>query len=200
MKKLVTLAVVVALALVVVGPADAKKKKPKKLAPVAVQYFLRTAEDCAAPFLSTTDGEDVDCIYGNTGFSAVGEATGEDWSMTYVAADGLPLVLDGAGKVTGTIGVRGWNTYGGIGDSEVDLVLTATIAGEEKEIGTYNHAYSAGPAHHESIEFEIPLDPALSGLTVEALSLNFHSHGLTLGGRGVEHDEPVSSITIPALQ
>lgn len=200
MKKVVTLAVVAALALVVVGPADAKKKKPKKLSPAAVQYFLRTAEDCTAPFLSTTDGEDVDCIYGDTGFSAVGEAAGEDWSMTYVASDGLPLVLDTAGKVTGSMAIRGWNTAGGIGEAEVDLVLSATIAGEEKEIGTFNHAYSAGPAHVETIEFEMVLDPALAGVTLDGMSLNVYAHGLTVGGRGVEHDDVVPSITIPALQ
>jgi hypothetical protein len=201
MKKVVTLAVVAALALVVIGPADAKKKKPKKARPVAVQYFLRTAEDCAAPFLSTTDGEDVDCVYGETGFSAVGEAAGRDWSMTYVASDGVPLVLDAAGKVTGAMSVRGWNSAGGIGEAEVDLVLTATIAGEEKEIGTFNHAYTAGPAHVENIEFEMALDPALAGVAVEGLSLNFYSHGLTLGGRGIEHDDAtIPTITIPTLK
>lgn len=101
----------------------AKKKKPKKLpapVPAALQFFLRSDADCAAPFLSLTDAEDGDCIYDDD------VDNDEDG-----AADGVPLTLDTMPKVT-------------------------------------------------------TLDSAPAGATV--------------GGRGVEHDEPVSSIQVPALQ
>ena len=200
MKKTVIFMLTAALAFSLIGPADAKKKKPKKTAPatpVSLQFYLRSDEACEAPFLSLTDAEDGDCIYGDTGFY---DALGDDFTQNYVAADGVPLVLDVTKPVTGSIGIRGWNTAGGVGMAEIDLVLLATIGGEEKELGTYNEAYTVGPAETHMVEFEMALDPALAGLTVETLTLAVNSHGTTAGGRGVEHDEPVASMTIPALK
>lgn len=202
MKKTIILGLVALLAVSVVGPAAAKKKKPKpKPAPAAVslQYFLRSDEACEAPFLSLTDGEDSDCVYGDTGFSPVWDAAGEDFSSYYAAADGLPLVFDTSRKITGSMSIRGWNGTG-VGNAEVNIALIATIAGEEKEIGTYTESYTAGPQHVQNVVFEMTIDPALAGVTVEGLTLAVDANGTTLGGRGVEHDDAVPSVTIPALK
>ncbi|MDQ3981881.1 MAG: hypothetical protein M3271_04285, partial [Actinomycetota bacterium] len=109
MKKTITLVLVGLLAFAVVGPADAKKKKPKKptAVPVEVQFFLHTDEDCAAPFLSLSDGEDVtDCFFGvDDMFNEYPQAEPAfgDPVDHYVASEGLPLTLDPSRKVTGTI-------------------------------------------------------------------------------------------------
>ncbi|MDQ3914528.1 MAG: hypothetical protein M3323_04230 [Actinomycetota bacterium] len=207
MKKLVTLGVVAVLALGLIGPADAKKKKKKKpaAAPVEVQYFLRMDEDCDAPFLSLTDGEETsDCFFAvDDMFNEYPQAQAAfgDPVDRYVAADGLPLTLDTSRTVTGSFTVRGWSGVGGVGLAEVDVTLVATIAGEEKEIGTFNHSYTAGPLHEEEIAFEMTLDPALAGVEVEGLTLGVHTHGNVVLGRGIEHDSDVPpSVKIPALK
>lgn len=203
LKKIVTLMMVGLLAVGVLGPASAKKKKPKKPpapTPVELQFFLRSDADCAAPFLSLTDAEDGDCIYGDDGLADVYQDSGLlDMVDHYVAADGVPLTLDPTRKVTGSIGIRGWNGTG-VGAAEIEITLIATIAGEEKELGTYSESYTAGPQETKTITFEMAPDAALAGAVVEGLQLDVYAHGTVVGGRGVEHDEPVSFIKVPALQ
>jgi hypothetical protein len=101
--------------------------------------------------------------------------------------------------VTGSISLRGWNGAG-VGAAEIDLTLIATIAGEEVELGSYQESYTAGPQETKVITLDLALDPKFAGAVVEGLKLDVFSHGNTAGGRGVEQDEPVSSITIPAFQ
>lgn len=218
MRKTITLALTAALAFALVGPADAKKKKPKKppaATPVEVQYFLRTEESCEAPFLSLTDGEDPsDCFFGiddmfNEYPQLQGNAVFGEGTDHYTASEGLPLKLDASRKVTGTMTIRGYNPtvngqgviMWGIGEAEVDITLKATIAGAEKEIGTLNHAYTAGPNHLEKVDFEFTIDPSLNGAVVEGLTLDVRTHGTVIFGRGIEHDAEVPpSIKIPAFQ
>lgn len=213
MKRIVTFVLVGALAFGLLGPAQAKKKKPKPSAPtpVEIQYFLRTEENCEVFSLMLADGEDatdcafvVDDMFNDNPLPIQGPVVD-----SYVAAEGVPFVLDPTRKVTGSITLRG--TGGslagqpielGLGNAEVDLTLKATIAGEEKVLGTFNEAYSVmAPNQRHQIDFELTLDAALAGATVEALTLDVFTHGTVLGGRGIEHDAEVPpSIKIPALK
>jgi hypothetical protein len=209
-RKTITLMLVAVLALAVTGPVAAKKKKKPRPAPVDVQYFLRTGEGCELS-LSLTDGEDAsDCFYGvddmfNEYPQLQGNAVFAEGTDHYIAAEGLPLTLDPTRKATGTISIRAYGAPGtltfGIGNAEVDLTLKATVAGEEKELGTFTHAYTAGPNHVEVVEFEIPIDPAFAGVVAEGLTLDVWTHGTVLFGRGIEHDSEIPpSIKVPALK
>ena len=212
MKKLVTIAVVGALAFGLLGPAEAKKKKkPKAPVPVEVQFFLHTEENCEVFSLTLTDGEDatdcafvIDDMFNDDPLPIQGPVVD-----SYTASEGVPLKLDPTRKVTGSITLRG--TGGslagqpielGMGNAEVDLTLKATIAGEEKVLGTYTESYTVlAPNQRHQIDFELTLDPALAGTTIDALVLDVFTHGTVVGGRGVEHDAEVPpSIKVPALQ
>lgn len=210
MKKIVIVALATLLLVALLGPASAakKKKKPKTPpapAPVELQFFLRAEADCAEAFLSLTDAEDVDCVYGDTAINPVYGATqtvpviGTDPWLHYPAADGVPFTLDPTRKVAATIATRGWNGTGA-GDVEFQFVLVGEIAGEEKELGTHTQPGTYGPGDVATMEFEIALDPALAGAVVDALRLDVYIDGAPVAGRGIEHDEPVSSIKVPALQ
>lgn len=206
MKKTLTLALAALLAIALLGPASAaKKKKPKKPpapVPVELQYFLRAPESCTDAFLSLTDGEDADCVYVDSGLNPVYAATEgliADPVMHYPAADGVPFTLDPARKVIAAIATRGANGAGA-GPTSFDFVLIGEIAGEEKELATHTESGTFGPGEVKTMEFEMDLDPALAGAVVDALRLEIYVDGGLVGGRGIEHDAPVSSIKVPALQ
>lgn len=202
MKKLVALMLVGLLALAVVAPAAAaKKKKKKKPVPVELQYFLRATESCnEGPFLSLEDAEDVDCVYVDMTLNPVYGATGLiDPVLHYPAVDGLPITLDPSRPVAASISTRGWNQTG-VGASEWTFTLIATIEGEEKEIATHSESQVTGPADASVLEFEMELDPeATTGAVAEELRLDIYIEGPVVA-RGVEHDEPVSSIVVPAFE
>ena len=204
MKKTITLALAAVLAFALLGPAEAKKKKPKKPpapAPVEVQFFLRADTDCPETYLSTTAGTaDDSCYFGvNDMFNELGEnPIGGDPVRHYAATDGVPLTLDPTRKVTGTITVSGWSGTG-LGNAELDVTLLATIAGEEKVLGTFTESYT-GEANTDHVStFEIVLDPSFAGAVAETLTLDVNAHGVTLFGRGVEHNGQ-SFIKVPALK
>lgn len=202
MKKIVIFLLVGLLGVAVLGPAAAKKKKPKKPAapaPVELQYFLRAPESCTDAFLSLTDGTDADCVYVDSATNAAATAAGLDAWMHYPAVDGLPLTLDTARKVVATIATRGANGTGA-GPTSFEFKLIGTIAGEEKELATHTESGTFGPGEIKTMEFEMTLDPALAGAVLEGLRFDIYVDGPALVGRGIEHDEPVSSIKVPALK
>lgn len=208
MRKIVTLALAGLLAFALLGPASAaKKKKPKKPpapVPVELQFFLRAEESCAEAYLSLTDGEDVDCLYSDSFLNPlyagpVGGATGIDPVIHYTAADGVPLTLDTTRKVAASIATRGWNQTG-VGVSEWEFALVGEVAGEEKVLATHTVSTTTGPAEPSLLEFEMELDPALAGAVVDTLRLDVMIDGTFVGGRGIEHDEPASTIKVPALK
>ncbi|HEX2057336.1 MAG TPA: hypothetical protein VHI71_03115 [Actinomycetota bacterium] len=205
MKKLVTFALVGALAVGLLGPAEAKKKKkPKAPAAVELQFFLRAPDSCAEAFLSLTDAEDADCVYIDQPLNPVYAQTGGTPAETdpwfhYPAADGVPLTLDPSRKVIASITSRGANGTGA-GSADFHFVLVGEIAGEEKELATHTESRSFAPGEYATMEFEMELDPALAGAVVDALRLDVLVDGVTLVGRGIEHDEPPSFIKVPALQ
>lgn len=202
MKKVIIAVLVTVLALSLIGPATAKKKKRKKAepTPIELQYFMRRADcgtDADNPHLSLTDAEDVDCAFATQMAADTGAF---DMRIPYVAADGLPLTLDVSRTAAGTITIRNWNGAGA-GNVVLDLELIGTIAGEEKVLGTYSESFIALPTQSHTTEYEIELDQSLAGALVEGLTLAVFTHGQTVGIAGmVEHDEPPSVITIPALQ
>lgn len=192
------------LGLAVLGPAAAKKKKPKKPpapVPVELQFFMRRDNcnsDADNPHLSLTDSpDDVECIPSATLNNVYGP---EIATELYPAADGVPLTLDPSRKVTGSISFRSWNGVG-VGPVDVDIKLLGVIGGEEKELGAVQTSYTAVPAETAVVTYEMSLDPALAGMVAEGLTLTVFTHGANVGiAGGVEHDDPVSFVKIPALQ
>lgn len=208
MKKLITLALVALLAFSVVGPAAAKKKKPKKPAapvPVELQFFMRR-DDCATdvdnPHLSLTDSpEDVECAATDAMLSDVYHDAGlVDPTTAHPAADGVPFTIDPSRKASGLIAIRSWNGAGA-GQAVVDLEVVATVNGEEVSLGTFSETYVAAPDTTYEFPYELTLDPALAGGVVTDLSVNVYTHGQTVGMHGmIEYDAPVSFFKVPALK
>src|SRR5687768_3422519 len=108
----------------------------------------------------------------------------------YPAEDGVPLTLDAAKPITGEI-----HLYGGdcvvdpacspvglsAGEATFRIRVIATIAGEEKEIGTYEETFTATPGETYTIKPEVKIDPALQGALVEAFRVDVFRGGTAYG-------------------
>ena len=218
MKK--TLIAVLVLALVggsLAAPAVAKKKK-KKPAPVAVdqQFFLRDADGCETSEnqLSLTDGVDAGCWYADSGVLydvvvGAGLLTPADLGQSWTAVDGTPLTLDASKPIVGEISTAsgaclvdgGCAPVGiGAGQATLDVTVFATIAGEEKELGTFSESYVVVPGAPHTSKVEIPVDAALTGQEVESLRVLTYLHGAAMGHGIIVLDDPTSFITVPSFK
>ena len=226
MKKTIVIALIAALigSAFAMAPAAAKKKKKKKKKVAIVQvdqkFFLRRdacGTDADNTRLSLQDGADAGCWFVDSGiaYEAIYQAAANGAPLTsdplwepYPAADGVPLVLDAAKPLTGEV-----TFYGGscvvdpacspaglaAGQATVRIRAIATIAGEDKELGTFEESFAITPGSTHTSEIEMEMDPSLQGVTLEGVRIEIFKGGAAYGPGGVEYDDPASFVTIPAL-
>lgn len=206
-----------------VGPATAKKKKPRKppvtAGPVAVDqtFFLRNVVgecDDANYVLLAADGPDeVECGTHFAGGPGVVSSTAADSAcdptgnfgcnfLTFNAGENVPFVLDATKDVKGLFGIGSWvsgpeGTGNGIGAAEITVTLTGTSAGETKTIGTQEFAYNVTP-NQGIYEHELSIKPDAALDKAEFTSLELT---ITFGGAAAEHgwptlETPASNFTI----
>lgn len=209
MKRTIVFALVLGLvAGSIAMPATAKKKKKKK--PVLVEselkYFLHWEDDGAGGCdglvhmnLQDTEDPGSGCEFIAQPAQELLIATGQgaltrDWP----ADEGLPFILDAKKKITGEIALRGAAAV----QAKVDLVLTAVIGGESVEIATGSTVAGNGAVTGQTgpiiLTFELEPDPAFDGKTVEGLSLNTATRGVTVATY-IALDNPASFLVVPVL-
>ena len=205
MKK--SLAVLVALGLVagaVASPALARKKKPKKPVPVDVTYYLVwNGEGCAIATTQANASPEDACADVFSG--ALGPELGTG-PFLMPALDGIPLTLDAAKAIKGTINVESWYATGevpdvmGVGAPQLEVALTGTSAGEEIVIGQFtSEPYIVTPASAEYVvEFEITPAPELAGKVFDSLTLSLESTGNAMF-HGVFPADGTSTIVLGAF-
>lgn len=220
MKKLITLALVGLLALCLVGPATAAKKKPKKkpkvpvVASVDQKFFLRRdacASDADNTRLSLEDGPDGACSWDDGG--ALHEVYREsglvDPTTIFAAENGLPLTLDASKHVTGEITlyhdvtciVAGACTPTpiNVGEAHFTARVVATVGGEDKEIGVVDEEFTTTPGATHVVKIDLAIDPALNGVTIDGFRLETFHGGQSIGPAGISYDDPASFLMVPAL-
>lgn len=201
------------------APATAAKKKKKK-PPVLVQadqkMFLGAAGDCGTVqrSLSLVDGQDLECWYVRAGaIHDAGEGhpapAGSDPWAEWAAADGLPIKLDTAKRLTGeisTAGVCGLLTNVdclpagiSIGQVKLRVKVTGVTGGQEKTLGEFAEEFTATPGSHRTTLVDIALDPALQGVEFTELSLWTRIGGASVGHGVYKLVDPSSFVTIPTL-
>ena len=198
-----------------IAPAAAKKKKKKPApAPVPVsvdqKFFLRQDSDACGEsheHLSLTDGPDLSCFYLAGG--AVGEvnetADGPFIStIAWTTEDGVPFVFDTAKHLTGELVIRGGDIDAGTGPvsagmARFDIVVSAEVGGEFKELGAVTEEWATVPGDAHLIKLDLEIDPALAGQQVTTFAISTTLRGASVGPHSIELEAPAAFVTIPTL-
>lgn len=214
MRRYLVLMLVAGLVVGALAPAQAKKKKPKPKppAPVAVDVTYNVVwsdETCVlsvAATLANPDGSCGDPFAGST----TGDVQGTGEPVVVTAIDGLPLTLDAAKPVKGTLQMGSYtlavladNGAGqplGVGEAEWEIALTGTSGGEDITIGevtTEPYMVTPGTGDYE-VTFEITPAADLAGKTFETLSLSLEQVG-SATIHGALSADATSKITLGAF-
>lgn len=190
MKRHLIVLLVIGLVVGALAPAQAAKKK-KKPKPVAVDLTYNVVwggETCALSTLTDLATPDQSCGDPFAG-STTGPVLGTGEPIVIAAIDGLPLTLDAAKPVKGTLHTRSYtlaaladNGAGvplGAGEAEWQIVLAGTSAGEDVIIGevtTEPYLVTPGTGDYE-VTFEIAPPAELAGKVFDTLSLSLEQIG-----------------------
>jgi hypothetical protein len=206
MKK--TFAVMMALGLLagaLIAPADAARKKKKKVPSVAAEakFFMHWDDDGAGGCAGMVHMDLEDKPDPGSGCEFVAQpanevliATGQGLSRDWPASAGLPLVLDASRKIVGEISIRG-----AAGRGTVDVVLSGTVGDESVELGTASAPFqvvASGQTGAAIASFEIQPDAALNMKSLTSLNLNTMVRGVT-AATYIDLDNPPSFVTIPSF-
>ncbi len=121
----------------------------------------------------------------------------------FPAVDGLPLRLDAARPIEGTVVVNsrylvGYNFPAGAGQARLEVTVAGVVGGEEVTVGTVTtETYAVTPDRVEyEVKFHVEPDGALAGATLTDLRL-----GLEVLGPNVNHNlyyaDGKSTVTVP---
>ncbi|HET7482507.1 MAG TPA: hypothetical protein VFK89_06550 [Actinomycetota bacterium] len=222
MKKILVVALAATLVLGALAPAQAKKKKKHRKPTVTSvdQKFFMRRDDCGGDAdntrLSLLDGPDTACWFVDAGiaYEAIDQAAGAGapfdssvlWEQ-YPAADGVPLTLDTSRPITGEITLYGGDCVqdpacspAGLtaGQATFRVRVIGTVAGEDKELGTFEDTFTSTPGSTHTSKVSIQVDPSFDKVTFEALRLEVFKGGEAYGPGGIEYDSPASFLAIPS--
>ena len=156
-RRITAFILVVAIAGLVVGPADAKKKKK----PASITYHMNWGGDCAGSgylALAPTPNPDACALY----FPGLGD------SHSFSASEGTPFALD----ATTPIPVDFVLSHAASAQAVFEAVLTGTIKGESTPIASANQTIPVGVSGMPtSVHFDLEPDAALNNAVVTGLSL-----------------------------
>jgi hypothetical protein len=172
--------------------------------PAGIDFFLR-GPDCSASVLglSVVDGPGdgtcggaengaVNGVYGQTGQPMV--------EKTWMAFDGLPLVLDASNPVTGKLFITSF-VGRTAGPATLDVVIQVQTGGKTVEVGTATVDYLVTPAQAwAEVSFEIDVPAKLNRKKVTALQMRTTSRGFAPLQGYYRMENPASFITIPSFK
>ena len=203
---------VVALVIALIGGAfaapveAAKRKKKRPAAPVAVDttfHIVWGGESCALS--TTTDAANPEESCSDVFWGLTGDTLGAGPHLL-PAIDGLPLTLDTAKTIRGKFNVQSWYFAGlgpdvmGLGQAEIELILSGTSAGEEIVVAEHTtDPYLVTPASADYVvEFEMQPAEELAGKVFDTLTLSLEVTGTQMF-HGVVPADGTSTLTIGAF-
>ena len=205
------LVAVLAIGMVVgaLAPAQAAKKKkpkPKPPAPVAVDVAFNVVWNEDACALSTTTALAAEGEFCSDPFAGAPAATGLNTGPFVMSAiDGLPLTLDVAKPIKGKIQMDSFVLDGtapipmGVGQAEVQIILTATSGGAELTLGETTAEYLVTPQTTDyEIEFEMVPAADLAGKVLDSLTFSAEVVGASAFHGSIPADG-TSTITLGAF-
>lgn len=203
---ILTLGLIVGSFAPVADAARKKKKKKKPPAPVPVDvtyYIVWNGEGCALSITQDLANPEEACADPFAGVTGPMLGTGP---FAMPALDALPLTLDAAKPIKGTISVESWYATGeipdvmGTGEAEIAVSLTGTSGGEEVVIGELTtEPYIVTPAEaNYVVEFEFEPPAELAGKVLDDLVLSLEATGNQMF-HGVFPADGSSTLVVGAL-
>ncbi len=176
----------------------------KQPAPKGVHFYLR-GPDCTADVLGLSvkdEGGDGTCGgLENGAVNGVSGAAGQPYvDQTWMAYDGLPLVLDASKPVLGKLYITSWAGRTA-GPATLDVTIDVQVGGKTVEAGSATVDYLVTPAQSwVEVPFEIDVSAKLHSKKVTALQMRTTSRGYAPLQGYFEMENPASFITIPTFK
>lgn len=201
-KAIVTALVLGLVAGTIALPAEAKKKKRKRIVvmqPAESKFFLHWDPDGSVPqegctnvtYMDTEEKVGTTCSDSTQVAQEVLIAAGQEpVTYSFPATGGIPLILDSSRKLTGEMVLRGTFTA----EAYVELILTGSVGGTEVEIATGQTGVGNGAASNTvggtvdlpgpaaALPFELDVNPAVNKLEATTLTLTATIRGVHRGG------------------
>jgi hypothetical protein len=135
-------------------------------------------------------------------FLAAGEPLFE---YDFSTVDGVPLTVDAARDVTGTIATRSWTgRVGGVGEVVVEVeVLASRLDANGKKVGVPigKGTFSTLALPNRTVNpipFTFDVPESLQGVELTSISLTYGVHGANMNG-GAQSYNGTSFVTVPTL-
>ncbi len=186
------------------GAVAKRRKKPPAPVPVDVTYYVVWNSDHCS--LSTTMVSTPDEYCADPAAGVLAPAIGQG-PFLMEALDGVPLTLDAAKVIKGSIDIHSFYAVGvgpdvvGVGQAQLEVRLAGTSAGAEVVIGELTtEPYMVTPASADyQVDFEITPPPELAGKVFDSLTLSLESTG-TFVFHGIFTTDGTSTLTIGAFK
>jgi hypothetical protein len=172
--------------------------------PTGVNFYLR-GPDCTAAVLGLSvknEGGDGTC--GGAENGAVNGVSGQAGQpmveQSWMAYDGLPLVLDASKPATGKLYITSF-VGRSAGPATLDVTISVQTGGKSVDVGSATVDYLVTPAQAwVEVPFEIDVPANLNKKKITSLQMRTVARGFAPLQGYYEMENPASFITIPAFK
>ena len=198
-KTFLTLGLITGLLFGSLGVADAAKRKP-----TTKKFYLHYPAEggtCGTRFMDIVDSPDSGCGFTFQAANEVFVQTGAQEPLTadWMAAKGLPLVLNGSKPITASIGLASFVGTPSAGAAKLHLVLEGTAGGQLITLIDETKEMQLTGQAGQTFDFSVKPPKSANGKKLTSLVAYTTVHGVS-NTHGIELDSPAAFISVPTYK